>query len=417
MSSRHRAIGGFSGRFMQRALILASALLIFSFASTSHAYPWMLKHGLAKCESCHTDPMGGETLTAFGRVMSDTTLSTRWGETEPSSKAELLFGIPEPRELRVGGSFRYMDALYTFPQNGGSGHYTHFPMQLDAYGQLTLFDRLRISGSLGASRVKVNANQGWAAHVTSNTECPAGTTECRPWNLLSRSHWIGYDVNDDILIRAGRMNLPFGIRMPEHTMWVRNATRTDRESAQDHGVAVDYNHGRWRGQLMGVLGNFQISPDKYRDRGYALYGEYLFQPRLGVGLSSEVLHAEADRYTGLSTTRQAHGLTGRYSPIVPVAILAEADLLFSNQTSAGYVAMLQADYEFVEGVHAMLTGEILDAGRPNSTTDTHKGLGEAKLGGWISLSWFFFTHFDARIDLVAHQEEPLTLLSQIHWYF
>jgi hypothetical protein len=306
-----------------------------------------------------------------------------------------------------------MDALYTFPRNGSSGNFTNFPMQLDAYGQLTLFDRLRISGSLGASRVTSGSQQAHAAQLTSNT---SSDPEARPWNLLSRSHWIGYDVTDDILVRAGRMNLPFGIRQPEHTMWVRSATRTDRESAQDHGVAIDYNHGHWRGQLMGVLGNFQISPDKYRDRGYALYGEYLFEPRLGVGLSSEVLHAEMDKVYSVPITRQAHGLTGRYSPIVPVAILAEADVLFSDQTTAGYVAMLQADYEFVQGVHAMLTGEIVDAGRRNSGSAS-KGAGEAKLGGWITLSWFFFTHFDARIDLVAHQDEPLTLLSQIHWYF
>jgi hypothetical protein len=401
---------------MATALVLASALLVVSFASTSHAYPWMLKHGFAKCESCHTDPMGGETLTSFGRVMSDTTLSTRWWETEPSSKAQLFFAVPEPRELRVGGSVRYMDALYDFPYKGSSGNYTNFPMQVDAYGQLTLFDRLRISGSLGASRVKPGSKQAWAAHVTSNDTCPADHPDCRPWNLLSRSHWIGYDVTDDILIRAGRMNLPFGIRMPEHTMWVRDATRTDRESAQDHGVAIDYNRGHWRGQLMGVLGNFQIHPDKYRDRGYALYGEYLFNPQLGVGLSSEVLHAELDRFYLVPITRQAHGLTARYSPIVPVAILAEADALFSDQTTAGYVALLQADYEFVQGVHAMLTGEIVDAGRL-STNQATKGAGEAKLGGWLSLTWFFFTHFDARVDLVAHQNEPLRLLSQIHWYF
>lgn len=406
---------------MQRALILASALLIFSFASTSHAYPWMLKHGFAKCQSCHTDPMGGETLTAFGRVMSDTTLSTRWGETEPSSKAELLFGIPEPRELRVGGSFRFMDALYTFPRNGSSGNTRSFPMQLDAYGQLKLFDRLRIGGSLGVTKVPVGARQGAAAQVTSNT------TGERPWNMVSRSHWIGYDVTDDILIRAGRMNLPFGIRMPEHTMWVRDATRTDRESSQQHGVAIDYNSGHFRGQLMGILGNFQMSPDKYRERGYSLYGEYLFTPRLGIGVSSLITHADADRFlVSVPLTRQAHGLTARYSPIVPLAILAEADVLLSDQTSAGYAGMLQADYEIVQGLHGMLTGEIVDYGKLNSIPgaapgtpppESAPGAGEPKLGGWISLAWFFFTHFDARIDFVVHKDEPARLYSQIHWYF
>ncbi len=52
----------------------------------------------------------------------------------------------------------------------------------------------------------------------------------------------GYDFADgQITVRAGHMNLPFGIRIPEHTMWVRQATLTDRESAQQDGVAFAYN--------------------------------------------------------------------------------------------------------------------------------------------------------------------------------
>src|SRR5262245_37049986 len=123
MLHRHRLGGDVSGRWLQGVLILASALFVFTLASTSHAYSWMIRHGYAKCESCHTDPMGGETLTSFGRVMSDTTLSTRWGETEPTNRGMLLFGIPEPRELRLGGSFRYMDALYAFPYHGGKSRF------------------------------------------------------------------------------------------------------------------------------------------------------------------------------------------------------------------------------------------------------------------------------------------------------
>lgn len=407
MSSRHRATGRVSGRLMQRVLVLATALVLFSFASTSHAYAWMIRTGITKCANCHTDPMGGETLTSFGRVMSETTLSTKWSDKGPSSASELFFGIPEPKELRVGGSFRYMDALYEFPTK----HYETFPMQADVYGQLTLFDRLKIGGSLGAFVLdKNNQGEGRAAQVTQGNNV-------NDWNLLSRTHWIGYQINDAMLIRAGRLNLPFGIRMPEHTMWVRKFTRTDRESAQQHGVAFDYSAGRFRAEVMGILGNYQISPDKYRDRGYSLYAEYMLSTTAAVGLSSLVTHADADRFDNfLNETRQAHGLTGRYAPVKPVVLLAEADMLISDQRNPGYVAMLQADYEIVQGVHFMLTGEALNQGRL-SNTSSQPGAGETALGGWVTADWFFFTHFDARIDLVARKGDPTTLLSQIHWYF
>src|SRR5260221_525780 len=409
MSSRgRRLIGDASGRLMRSVLLIASALLVLSFASTSHAYPWMIRHGFAKCASCHTDPMGGETLAGFGRVMSDTTVFTRWGETEPSSKAELFFGVEEPRDLRVGGSIRYMDFLYKLTRNGQSSKPTTFPMQVDAYGQLTLFSKLRIGGSLGASKVRTGSTYSQAAQVTKN---PPGE-----YNLLSRSHWVGFEVTDEILVRAGRLNLPFGMRIPEHVMWVRTATRTDRESEEQHGAAVAYSAGRWRGELMGIAGNFQVSPDKFRERGYSLYAEYLLAPRTAVGVSSLITHATDDRITLTPLTRQAHGLTGRLAPIAPLAILAEADVLLSDQSQAGYAGMLQADYELAQGFHALLTGEILDAGKPNGGSST-PGFGEPKLGGWITHGGFFFSHFVARVSLFPRRGEAATIQSQIHYYF
>jgi hypothetical protein len=370
----------------------------------------MIRHGLAKCENCHTDPMGGETLTSFGRVMSQTMLSTQWGpDKSPSSVSELLFGIPEPKELRLGGSIRYMDVDYRLPHNGQGGHYDDFPMQVDAYGQLTLFDHLKIGGSLGVSRTTGGRLEGRAAQITS------GNAD-GDYNAVSRSHWIGYQINDDIMVRAGRMNLPFGIRMPEHTMMVRDATHTDRESSQEYGLAVDYNSGRIRGQLMGIAGNYALRPDEFRNRGYALYAEYLLAEKAAIGISSLVTHAKVDRYYTLPTTRQAHGLTGRWAPVTPVVLLAEADLLVSDQTTTGYVGMLQADYEIIQGLHLMLTGETQNRGRL-SNNPSGVGSGKNQLGGWVTLAWFFFTHFDARVDFNAEQSSGNQLLSQVHWYF
>jgi hypothetical protein len=412
MSRRERRmVGDLSGRLMRAVVLLASALLFLTWSSTSQAYPWMIRHGFAKCASCHTDPMGGETLTGFGRVMSDTTLSTRYdGGKDPGKKAELFFALEEPRALSLGGSLRVMTALYQF-QPGAK--VTAFPMQMDAYGELRPVARLRIGGSIGASKVPFNSPYATAAQITKNN---AGNQ----YNAVSRSHWIGYDITDDILVRAGRLNLPFGMRIPEHVMWVRSATRTDRESSQQHGVAVSYSAGRIRGELMGILGNYQISPDKFRERGYSLYAEYLLGLRAALGVSSLVTHAEDDRFlqNDKPLTRQAHGLTARLVPVSPVAILAEADVLASNQTSLGYAGFVQADYEFVQGLHAMGTGEIRDAGKSNAAgTASAVGTGKPQPGGWLTFGWFFFTHFDARVDLVFRQGLPTTVQSQLHYYF
>jgi hypothetical protein len=417
MSSRgRRKAGDHSGREWRHRvrilLLVASALFVFSLSSTSHAYPWMIRHGIAKCANCHTDPMGGETLTGFGRVMSDTTLSTRWGATEPGKRSQLFFGVEEPRGVNIGGSLRYMTFLHEFAKGNAPSNTTTFPMQIDAYGQFRLFDRLRLAGSIGVIKTRPGAMQGRAAQIT--------TGDSGDYNLLSRSHWIGYDITDSVLLRAGRINLPFGIRMPEHTMWARAGTRTDRESAQQHGVALSYSGGKWRGEVMGILGNYQMGPDKFRERGYSAYAEYMIARTFGLGVSSLVTHAKEDRFvTGSSNTRQAHGLTARYVPVKPLTFMLEGDYLLSTQRRPGYVGLLQADLEFAQGLHGILTGEVLDQGKLTTEAgiEPAKGAGEPKFGGWVSFNWFFFTHFDMRVDLVIREQDQVTLLSQLHAYF
>jgi hypothetical protein len=391
---------------------LAVFLVLLVRAPSASAYPWMIRHGHAQCASCHEDPMGGETLSGFGRAMGDTLLPTQWGQADaPSAKGQLLFGLEEPRALRLGGSIRYMTALYQAPRDGADGKFTSFPMQGDVYGQLRV-GPVRVGGSLGVARVPLGSPHAQAAQITSNTEGE------RPMNLLSRSHWIGYDVSDRVLVRAGRLNLPFGIRLPEHVLWVRDATRTDRESDQQHGVAVAYHEGKLRGEVMAIAGNYQLRPDDFRERGYSLSAEYVLDRNLAAGVSSLITHAKQDRVllNGQANTRQVHGLTARWAPLAPLAVLAEADVLFSSASSAGYAGLLQLDYEVVSGLHGLVTGEALDSGKRDGVAAL-PGAGDPRLGAWLSVGWFFFTHFDVRADLVLRQEAPVTFQSQVHFYF
>lgn len=401
-----------SGVFLLRLFLLVAALAASStWTRSAAAYPWMIRHGFGKCASCHEDPMGGETLTGMGRVISDTTLSTRYdGKTTPTRNAELFWGVPEPSWLKVGGSVRYMTGLYKFPKGSAPGSFTSFPMQIDTYGQIHT-GVFRVGGSLGISKVPAGSPYATAAQITRNNNGDQ-------LNLISRSHWLGVDVGDSVLVRAGRLNLPYGLRIPEHTMWVRSSTHTDRESAQEHGVAVSYSHGALRGEVMGILGNYQISPDKYRERGYSAYAEYLLSTKVALGVSSLITNAKVDRYllNGLPNTRQAHGVTGRFVIIPQLALLVEGDVILSTQTKTGYAGVAQADYEFAQGLHAIATGEIRDTGALNGTP-TSPGVGKPQFGEWLSFGWFFFTHFDMRADLVFHQNEPITLLSQLHYYF
>jgi hypothetical protein len=282
-------------------------------------------------------------------------------------------------------------------------------MQADLFGQLS-FGSLKLGGTVGAIRVPEGSPYARAAQITQN--------QGNQWNLLSRTHYIGYELGDgDYLIRAGRLNLPFGVRIPEHTMWVRSATRTDRESSQQHGLAFAFNGSELRGELMAIAGNYQINPDKFRERGYSLYVEYLVATRSAIGISSEVTRAQRDRIIvepGVML-RQAHGLFVRTALSDNTVLLAEADFLNRSFADPGYVGFTQVDLEAVQGLHFMVTGEMLDNGfDKNQGTIKKPGSGQPLFGGWGSIDWFFLPHVEFRFDAVARQASNVTLLAQLH---
>jgi hypothetical protein len=118
-----------------------------------------------------------------------------------------------------------------------------------------------------------------------------------------------------------------------------------------------------------------------------------------------------------------HGAFSRITVVDPLALLLEADLITDSTKSLGYTGFAQADYEVVQGLHLMLTGELLDAGYakadeiapPAVRAPRTKGAGELALGGWASAQWFFLPHLDMRVDGIFRPGEK-TVFAQLHLF-
>jgi hypothetical protein len=366
--------------------VLSFAILVaaLSFARRADAYPWMIRQQVTDCQTCHADPSGGSLLNSYGRLMGERAMRTHYGAGDKhDALGGFLFGaVPLPDSVLLGGDVRYF--RYSVKAGDAPVQSNHFFMQADLTGQVTV-GRFRANASIGY------AEQGAA---------PAAITTAAEHNLVSRVHWVGADLGEknEFLLRAGRMNLPFGVRNIEHTMWVRSATGTDINSSQQHGVALAWGSGMWRAEAMGILGNYQVSPDAFRQRGYAAYLEMAPLPALAAGVSSMVTHTNTDIALGSEAIRQAHGIFARWSPWKPLVLMGESDVTHSSQpvrgsigatNLLGVVNMLQADFEAIQGVHVMATGELWS--RPNDTKF-------ASIGAWGSLVWFFAPHADVRLD-------------------
>ncbi len=358
-----------------RQLIFLAALLAL-FPSKAQAFPWMIHHGYTQCAQCHMDPSGGGVLTSYGRAQGDILLRTHYGkkERDVEKESQFMFGLlPMPKNdmLLVQADVRSL----VIPE---PGNFRFILMQADLRAGLQL-GKFSAYGSLGPV-----SEGGEGAWLTSNE---AG------WNLAARDYWVGFKPGKSLMIRAGRLNLPFGIRTEDHVLYVRDATRTNTNDEQQVGASVTFSSRKVRAELMGIAGNFQVSPDMYRERGYSGYASYSFTKTLDVGVSSLVTVAQADVDTYESRLRQAHGVYLRAAPIPSLAFMAEVDLLRSNDAgskSTGIAALGLADWEPTQGLHVQAIGQYCD----NSFKATES---PAWTGGG-AVQWFLAPRVDIRVD-------------------
>ena len=254
------------------ALFLVTLGVLLSLTRPASAYPWMIRHEYTTCGLCHTDPSGGGILTAYGRAQSSVLLSTQFGEPNenPGKFKDFLFGVVPTGEHVLAEGWAREGAILN-QSNGKTVDKRLLDMRYDLGAQVK-FSPIRASAILGyaPNDTAAYSQQAWINGGTGG-------------HAVAREYWLGYDNEDETLtIRAGRMNLPFGIRNVEHTLFTRSLTRTDSNQNQQHGAAVSYTSDTSRAELMLIAGNYQLHPDRFRERGYAGYFEHTFAGKYAV---------------------------------------------------------------------------------------------------------------------------------------
>ena len=369
--------------------VLLFALFLTAWAKPASAYSWMIRHEYTSCATCHLDPSGAGVLTMYGRAQSEVLLRTRYGQVpdteDPTKLGGFLFGaVPLPEQLMLQADLRSM-FLALKPPSPTPWQTKYVLMQADAAAGVSV-GRLRASGrvgvvdegALGASVINFSSDQNQA-------------------KLVSREYWAGVALGSDnqFLLRAGRINLPFGLRILEHTAWVRASTQTDINASQQHGASFAFTDDKWRAEIMGIVGNFQLRPYELHQYGYSAYGERAFGPKLAVGVSSLLTYTPTDMTAQAPAFRHAHGAFARYTPVKALVLSAEIDMLLRSPKNAAYdaggVIFIQADVEPVQGVHLIATLE---------SRDEAFAKGPPSYGAWGSVMWFFLPHMDVRVDAI-----------------
>jgi hypothetical protein len=379
-------------------------------SGTAQAYPFMIRQGYTQCASCHTDPSGGTLLNEYGRAQSEELLSSRYGSGDDSSDTSVseptagrfLGFVLLPKWLRLGGWVRE-----GYIWNAVDGRFVD---------RRLLQMRADLGADIKLGSFRAAAELGYAsADSTTFTQLAQVTRNANGPNLVAREFWAGVETSGGAgLLRAGRINVPFGLRNLEHTSFVRTATQTDINQDQQYGVAFAISKPTWRAEVMALLGNYSVHPDAYRERGAAGYFELALAPTSALGLSALAARSDASLVTRLPTLRQAYGAFARTAPWRPLVLQAEVDLLLnkalgSGAQDVGHAEWLQADLEVVQGLH--ITG-ALEGMKTKASPNLQTGV-------WGGLWWFAFPHLDLRADVIERGGQgpsTLTVLFQVNGY-
>ena len=190
----------------------AVLLVTIGLASTAEAEPTFLAKQYTRCTACHYSPTGGGLLTPYGRLLSHRELSTSGGTASPAPDATddvhgeqaFLFGalgnVLGP--VHLGLELRPAHLGIGFP----GGHQD--------------IDLLMNADLVGALQ-----KNGWTAYVTAGREPPNSAVRngrTQPTvAFISYEHWISYQTDKGVSIRAGRFMPAYGVAFADHTAYTR----------------------------------------------------------------------------------------------------------------------------------------------------------------------------------------------------
>jgi hypothetical protein len=379
------------------AVIAGAFGLVLLGEAPALAYPqWQLSTGAVRCNQCHYAPAGGGLLTSYGRDAVGDQLSTFGGDG-----AFLHGAVRRPSWLAFGGDFRgaFVD---NDVQDPSGPTVAVFPMQADLKARVALPAGFSVAGTLG---FRGQVRNGSTLVPIQNYQ-PIDTSQ-----LISREHYAMWQPQAvGPYLRAGRYYAPFGLRFPEHNLYIERDLGYD-ETEETYNVSGGFIYDAWE------LHVSLFAPDFVRHIGSDENGmAALFEHRL---LDDTAAVAGQLRLAnGPGVTRFMFGGYGKaYLERLRTLLFAEVDgvqLLFDDPVVGTRVQVVGAAGFTVlpkPGIMATLLGERnqVDVQLPSSWT-----------AATALLNWFPYAH--GEVQLMGRLQFPSggavakTLFIQLHYF-
>src|SRR5712692_4323213 len=346
----------------------ATAVTLLAFVllapGASRAEPYLAVRTGAKCMTCHVNPTGGGKRTEFGSIYSQTALA----------EAYLNPATGEAMAAPEGGS---QSALWTGKLND------HFAVGSDLRANLqgarvpnspstAAFDQTRAQVYLElkpiVDRLTVYLDERVAPGAATNRE-----TYAMLWS-----------ANRTAYVKAGRMFIPFGLRIEDDSAFVRQVSGVNFNSSDD-GVEAGLEGGPWSA-VLSVTNGAGGAAETNRGKQITSLGSYV-QPdwRFGASVSTN--------YNGGADRKMQNFFAGLRTG--SVSWLASGIYVTDDGTPTGrrrqWATLVEGNIEVAKGHNLKLTYEYYD---PNA--DVREDQRERYSAVWEYVP-FQFTQFRAGV--------------------
>jgi len=377
--------------------LLATTVL----ASTASAEPTFLAKQYTRCTTCHYSPTGGGLLTPYGRLLSHRELSTTGGSAtgpsadaadDPHGEQAFLYGALGTAlgPVHLGLELRPAHLRIGFP---GGHQDMNFLMNLDLIGAFQ--------------------KNGWTAYGTVGREPPnAAVRNGRTLPdaaFISYEHWISYQTDEGLSIRAGRFMPAYGVRLADHTAYTRSDLDLDRND-QVYGLEVSDTIGSSLVQVMVSPGKAEAILHDSSQRGFSTAGRWQFDLAPRAAIVGSVVYRHS---TNVDPKSGAVGSAFGFAPTSHVSIWTEADANLQPKAVGGHswVVVNETSVEVYRGIWLKFSPQLRTSGRKPGLSDLRRLAFAADLlprTHWhVNMSYYHDHAFDVSTS---------TLLAQLHVY-
>ncbi len=376
-------------------------LVAMALASTASAEPMFLSKQYTRCTACHYSPTGGGLLTPYGRLLSHRELSTTGsGATAPAAGAEddprgeqaFLYGALGDAlgPVHLGVEMRPSHLHVAFP---GGDQDMNLLMNLDLVGAVQ--------------------KNGWTAYGTVGREPPnSAVRDGRTLPnaaFISYEHWVSYQTETGVGIRAGRFLPAYGVRLADHTAYTRAGLDLDRND-QVYGVEISDAIGPSLVQVMVSPGKAEAILHDGDHRGFSTAGRWQYDvtPRMTIVGSGFFRDS-----TNLDPKSGSVGGAFGIAPTARVSIWTEVDASLQTKMLGGrqWVVVNETAVEAYRGIWLKFSPQFRTSGSQPGFSNLRRLAFEADLlprTHWnVGLSYYHDHAFDASTS---------TLLTQLHLY-